>query len=81
MGKAISEEIQWIIIRLSTAMSREDIGMYTGVSQRKIDNVLSTFNKYGTIKTTIRQRPHTYSSLCDDDIQVCLIYILCDIYL
>jgi hypothetical protein len=76
MGKPISEEIQWIVIRLSTAMSREDIAMYTGISQRKIDNVLSTFNKYGSVKTTTRQKPHTYASLCDDDIQVCLIYFV-----
>jgi hypothetical protein len=81
MGKSISEEIQWIIIRLSTAMSREDIAMYTGVSQRKIDTVLSIFNKYGSVKTTIRQGPYTYSSFCDDDIRVCLIYIMCNIYL
>jgi DNA-binding transcriptional regulator LsrR (DeoR family) len=71
MGKAISEDIQWIIIRLSTAMSRENVAMYTGVSLRKINNILSTFNKSGTVKATIRQRPHTYASLCDDDIQVC----------
>ena len=77
MGKAVSEEIQWIIIRLSSTMSREDIAMYTGISHRKIDNVLSTFNKYGSVKTTIRKKPHTYASLCDDDVQVHLIYLLC----
>jgi hypothetical protein len=75
MGKPVSEEIQWIVIRLSTAMSREDIAMYTSVSQRKIDSILSTFNKYGTVKANVRQKPHTYTSLCDDDIQVCLIYL------
>jgi DNA-binding transcriptional regulator LsrR (DeoR family) len=70
MGKRISEDVQWIIIRLSTIMSREDIAMYTGVSQRKIDKVLSTFNKEGTVKATTSQRPHVYASLCDDDVQV-----------
>lgn len=74
MGKAISEEIQWIIIRLSVTMSREDIAMYTGVSERKVNNVISTFNKEGDVKVRTRQKPHTYSSLCDEDVQVSSCY-------
>ena len=74
MGKAISEEIQWIIIHLSVTMSREDIAMYTGVSQRKVDDVISTFNKEGTAKVYTHQKPHTYASLCDEDIQVSSFY-------
>jgi transposase len=74
MGKPIPEEIQWIIIRLSSAMSREDIAMYTGVSQRKVNDVLSTFNKDGTVKVYTRQKRHTYSSLCDEDVQVSFCY-------
>jgi DNA-binding transcriptional regulator LsrR (DeoR family) len=74
MGKPLSEEIQWVIIRLSSAMSREDVAMYTGVSQRKVNAVMSTFNKDGTVKVYTRQKPHTYSSLCEDDIQVSLCY-------
>ena len=74
MGKPIPEEIQWIIVRLSAAMSREDIAMYTGVSQRKVNDVMSTFNKDGTVKVYTRQKPHTYSSLCDDDVQVSSCY-------
>jgi transposase len=70
MGKPIPEEIQWIIIRLSTAMSREDIAMYTGVSLRKVNDVMSTFNKEGTVKVYTRQKPHTYSILCENDVQV-----------
>jgi transposase len=70
MGKPILEEIQWIIVRLSTTMSREDIAMYTGVSERKVDDVLSTFNRDGTVKVYTRQTSHTYRSLCDEDVQV-----------
>jgi transposase len=77
MGKPVSEDVQWIIIRLSTAMSRENIAMYTGISHRKIDSILSTFNKHGTVKSTTRQKRHTYASLCDDDIEVLPIYLLC----
>lgn len=72
MGKHISEDVQWIIVHLSTIMPREDIAMYTGVSQHKINKVLSTFNKEGTVKAATSQKPHTYASLCDDDVQVCL---------
>jgi hypothetical protein len=74
MGKPISEEIQWIIVHLSSAMSREDIAMYTGVSQRKVNDVISTFNKDGTVKVYTRQKPHTYASLREDDVQVSLCY-------
>jgi hypothetical protein len=74
MGKPISEEIQWIIIRLSVAMPWEDIAMYTGVSQRKVNDVISTFNKDGSVKVYTRQKPHTYSSLCDEDVQVSTCY-------
>ena len=70
MGKAIPEEIQWIIIRLSTTMSREDIAVYTNISLRKIDSILSTFNKYGIVKSNICKKPHMYASLYDNDIQV-----------
>jgi transposase len=51
-------------------MSREDIAMYTGVSERKVNSVMSTFNKDGTVKVYTHQKPRTYSSLCDDDVQV-----------
>jgi DNA-binding transcriptional regulator LsrR (DeoR family) len=74
MVKPIFEEVQWIILRLSTAMSREDIAMYTDVSERKINDVLSTFNKEGTVKVYTRPKRSTYS-LCDDDIQVSSCYL------
>ena len=48
--------------------------MYTGVSERKVDDVISTFNKEGTAKVYTRQKPHTYASLCDEDIQVSSFY-------
>jgi DNA-binding transcriptional regulator LsrR (DeoR family) len=74
MGKPLYEEIQWIIICLSSAMSQEDVAMYTGVSQHKVNVMMSTFNKDGTVKVYTCQKPHTYLSLCEDDIQVSLCY-------
>jgi hypothetical protein len=75
MGKPISEDMQWTIIRLSTAMSREDIAMYTDVSLRKVNDVLSTFNKEGTVKVYTRQKLDTYSSLSEEDVQVGSYYL------
>ena len=46
-----------IIIRLSAILSREDIATYTNVSLRKVNDVLSTFNKEGTVKVYTRQKP------------------------
>ena len=51
-------------------MSQEDIAMYTGVSQRKIADVISTFNKTGTVKVCCGERHRRHGSLGDDDIQV-----------
>jgi epoxyqueuosine reductase QueG len=55
-------------------MLREDIAMYTRISSRKIDDILSTFNKYGIVKANTCEKAHTYASLCDKDIQVCPIH-------
>jgi transposase len=74
-GKPISEEVQWIIIRLSAILSREDIATYTNVSLRKVNDVLSTFNKEGTVKVYTRQKPDTYSSLSEEDIRVGSCYL------
>ena len=57
-------------------MSREDIAMYTGVSQRNVNDVLSTFNKDGTVKVYTRQKRHIYSSLCDEDVQVSFVTLV-----
>jgi hypothetical protein len=48
-------------------MSREDVAVYTGVSQCEVDDVMSNFNEHGTVKVRARQKPHTYSGLRDDD--------------
>ena len=69
-GKPISEEVQWIIIHLSSIMSREDIAVYTDVSLRKVNDVLSTFNKEGTVKVYSSQKQNTNSSLSEEDIYV-----------
>ena len=42
-SKAILEEVQWIVVQLSTKMNMEDISMYTGLSIRSIECILACF--------------------------------------
>jgi hypothetical protein len=42
-GKAISEEVQWIVIRLATKMKPDDISMYTGISIRSVERIIAYF--------------------------------------
>jgi len=44
-GKLITEDIQWIIIRMSPAMSVEDIAMYTDVGECKVRDILAHFKQ------------------------------------
>ncbi len=68
--KAISEDIQWIIVHLETAMSTEDIAMYTDLSTRKVRDTLAHFKKNGDVNVPKRQRPTLHRSLQDESIQV-----------
>jgi DNA-binding transcriptional regulator LsrR (DeoR family) len=69
-GQAVSEPIQWIIIRLSTTMPSHEIAEYTDISDRKICDILAHFKKTGGINISKRERPTLHSSLQDEDIQV-----------
>lgn len=35
-GKPISEDIQWIVVRLGAAFSSDDVAMYTNISEHKV---------------------------------------------
>ena len=69
-GQAIPESIQWIIIRLSTAMSIDEICGYTDISNRKVRDILAHFKKTGDVNIPKHQRPTIHISLQDEDIQV-----------
>ena len=69
-GQAISESIQWIVIRLSAIMSPHDISGYTDISVRKVYSILAHFKQTGGINISKRERPALHSSLQDEDIQV-----------
>jgi hypothetical protein len=70
VGKAIPETVHWIVIRLSTIMSVDDIAMYTDISVCSVKRILGHFRKTGDINVPKRLRPQLHKSLCDYDIQV-----------
>jgi hypothetical protein len=70
-GKAIPEVVQWIIIRLSTMFSAEEISMYTDVGTRKVSGIIAHFNRTGDIILSCRSKRQVHKTLCDYDIEVC----------
>ncbi len=69
--KAIPETVQWIIVRLSSTMSVEDVAMYTDVGQRTVKKILSHFQQTGgVIARKSTEPPALCQSLCDDDVGV-----------
>ena len=69
-GKSTSEAVRWIVIRLSTAMTEEDIAMYTDICPRTVRKILSYFKKTGTVEGAKEPRPTLHKALCDYDIEV-----------
>ena len=69
-GKAVPEVVHWIIIRLSTIMSTEEISMYTDVGVRKVHEILTHFKQTGSIKLSRRSKHQLHRTLCDYDIEV-----------
>jgi len=69
-GQAVSEAVQWIIVRLNTAISSEEIAMYTDLNERKVRDILAYFKKTGEVNVPKRERPTLHRSLQDDNIQV-----------
>jgi hypothetical protein len=69
-GQAVSEAIQWTIIRLSATMPCHEISGYTDISDRKIRDIIAHFKTTGGIKGSKRERPALHKSLQDEDIQV-----------
>ena len=58
-GKAISEEVQWIIIRLSTKLNQDEISMYVGVSIRSVERIIAHFKHNQDVlvrRSTIKER-------------------------
>ena len=69
-GKAIPSVVHWIVVRLSTTMSEEDIAMYTDISIRSVRKILSTFRLTGSVLAPKSEKPKTHRSLNNYDVQV-----------
>jgi hypothetical protein len=69
-GKAIPSVVHWIVVRLGTTMSEEDIAMYTDISIRSVRKILSTFRLTGCVIAPKSERPKTHRSLNNYDVEV-----------
>jgi hypothetical protein len=56
-GKPIPETTQWIIIRLSTTMSVDDIALYTSISPASIRRILKFFKETADVNVPNRCVP------------------------
>ena len=71
-GKPISEEIQWIVVRLGAVLSPEDVAMYTNIGEHKVRAILTHHKRTGEVDIPKRARPNLYQKLQEDDIEVSL---------
>jgi|SRR5882762_2023744 len=75
-GQAVSESIQWIIIRLSAVMPSHEISGFADISDRKVRDILAHFKNTGGVKVSKREKATIHGSLQDEDIQVLFIFAL-----
>jgi CRP-like cAMP-binding protein len=68
-GRAISPDIRRMIIRLSYRLTKEDLSVYTGLSVRSVEHILSHFRKYGSIQAP-KKRETRQRALAKDDVAV-----------
>lgn len=70
-GKAIPELVQWIVVRLSTSMSMDDVCMYTDVSKRSVERIMAHFGQTGAVMVPASKVKHQLQrALCDYDVEV-----------
>jgi hypothetical protein len=69
-GKAVSGEVQWIVVRLSTQLGVDDIAMYTNLNTRTVRRILAYFKKHGDIDDHNKLTRSVRQQLCDYDVQV-----------
>jgi predicted methyltransferase len=73
-GKTLAPEVRWIIVRLSTFLSKDDIAIYTDIPLRSIERILQYYHDHGTVKDDDKRAQVTErkTHLRDVDIQVSL---------
>jgi hypothetical protein len=70
-GKAISPDIQWIIIRMSTCLSVEDISMYTDLTIRSVKKILAHYEETSDVLIPKKLSGGPRRILDDFDVHVC----------
>jgi alkylated DNA nucleotide flippase Atl1 len=71
-GSKIPAVVHWIVIRLSSVHTVEDIAMFTGISARSVERILH-FNLHGTIDHKEEERKRRRQYLRDMDVEVSIL--------
>ena len=74
-GKPISEDIQWIIICLSTNLSPKDVSMCTNVSECKVCTILAHHKKTGEVVIPKHEKLTLCRKLQEENLQVFLLFL------
>ena len=69
-GQKVPVAVQWIVVRLSRLLRKEQIATYTGVSIRSIERILERFQKHGSIAESASERRGGRKQLRDIDVEV-----------
>ncbi len=48
-GKAYSEDLRWVVVRMASILPVESISVYTNISQRQILRILSCYRRTGNV--------------------------------
>ena len=71
-GKAISEDVQWIIIRLSTEMQPRRYSHVHKFSVCLIERILAHFRRMHSVPVPKQSRGHAPKKLGETELKVCV---------
>ena len=69
-GQKVIQEVAWIIIRLSSILSKDEIATYTGYSLATVKHILLYFEQHGTVRESKRGQEQRKGKLRDVDLEV-----------
>ena len=69
-GQKVIQEVAWIIIRLASILSKDEIATYTGYSLATIKQILLYFKQHGTVQESDRGQEQRKGRLRDMDLEV-----------
>lgn len=74
-GQKVVQEVAWIIIRLASILSKDEIATYTGYSLATIKRILLYFEQHSTVQESNRGQEQRKGRLRDVDLEVMLVFI------